>query len=199
MSRIYLSENSYIVIDKLPDYLIEYANSVFDEMCKLRPEVSKVLVGIDKKELISERGHASYLNTPKFNKDVTKSYMFSGYDTSKNNDPLPKVFEPFYDYLKDKYNQVVVNWYTNGDEFIPLHSDCEVGFKPNADIAIVSFGCTRPFVLKSRSDNRESLKVHLTNGSILYMCGKTQDEYRHGISKDDTKEKRISITFRSFI
>lgn len=199
MSRIDLSENSYVVIDKLPAYLIEYANSVFDEMYSLRPSESRVLVGVDKKELVSNRGHASYLNTPPLNKDVEKSYMFSGYDTSQNNNPLPKVFEPFYEYVKDKYNQVVINWYANGTENIPCHSDCEVGFKPNADIAIFSFGCTRPFILKSRSDTRESIKIHLTHGSILYMCGKTQDEYRHGIHKDNTQDRRISITFRSFI
>ena len=40
--------------------------------------------------------------------------MYSGFDTTKNNDELPEVFRPFYEYMRTKdanYNQAVINWY----------------------------------------------------------------------------------------
>jgi alkylated DNA repair dioxygenase AlkB len=206
---IRLSDESYLLISKLPEHLINYTNEYFDKMYSLRPEISKVLVGPEKNEVITERRHASYLNTPSLVLDTEKSYMFSGMDTSNNNQDLPEIFKPLMKYMNEKrddskfpkfpeYNQVVVNWYENGNEYIPFHSDCETGFADNANVAIISLGSTRTFELVKKTPLQETTSLPCEHGTIIYMCGDTQKQFRHGIRKDECEGRRISISFRSF-
>jgi hypothetical protein len=206
---IQLSDESYLLINKLPEHLINYTNEYFDKMYSLRPEISKVLVGPDKDEVITERRHTSYLNTPPLVLGTDKSYMFSGMDTSNNNQDLPEVFKPLLEYINEnrnhldfpkfpEYNQVVVNWYENGNEYIPFHSDCETGFADNANVAIISLGSTRIFELVRKTPLKETTSLPCEHGTIVYMCGDTQKQFRHGIRKDDCEGRRMSVSFRSF-
>lgn len=194
--RFELSEKSTVYVDQLPPHLVEYANAAFDKMYALRPDESKVWIGPEKVETKSERAHASYLRTPPLLKDVKKSYMFDNL-----NPELPSEFIPIKQYFGQHYNQVVVNWYRDGNEFIPMHGDCEHGFAPGADVVVVSLGATRIFKLEARDPNGKIayLGIPCPTGTIIRMRGETQKEYRHGVDKDDTSQRRISITLRSFL
>jgi alkylated DNA repair dioxygenase AlkB len=207
-----LSKTSKIIESYLPDLLIEYATKHFDDLYKHRPEkYGVVLVGHDKEEKTCDRSFKSYLKTPPLDDSCSKSYMFSGKDQSANQEDLPEKFKPFLDYMKTinpNYNQVVVNYYSGGKEYIPLHSDCELGMISGADIAMINLDNSnsqeehRIFQLK-RTEARKDVSIQqlgilLKHGMILQMCGDTQKQYKHGVNKDSTTYKRISITFRQF-
>ncbi len=141
---IKLSERSSLALIRLPDALAKQCKERFEEMYAHRPvRENTVLVGHDKREVKCNRRVRSYMNTPKFDPAVQKSYMFSGWaDRDEVNEPLPEVFQPLLDYVNSegtvKYNQVVVNFYENGSESIPPHGDCEAGMVPGAPIIILS-------------------------------------------------------------
>lgn len=74
--------------------------------------------------------------------------MFAGKDATSIRDPLPDAFLPFLEHVNRNgadYNQVVINWYKDGQDYTPQHSDCEEGMKESADIVIVSLGDERQF------------------------------------------------------
>lgn len=128
---------------------------------------------------------------------------------------LPLKFQVYLDFLnqkedQDKYNQVIVNWYANGNDFIAAHSDCEVGMKPEAGISIItlcedinSFRELR-FTAKNLKDIENDniykhVKIETSHGSIITMHGDIQKKFRHKIPKSiGLNSSRISLTFRKF-
>jgi hypothetical protein len=199
-----LTPNTSILIDKI-DTPFD-----FDKLYNLRPcQKTKILHGFDKTEKDVNRYHKSYMNSPSIHKNLNSSYMFSGHDTSSNNDPLPEEFIPFLDYINRdqivKYNQVTINWYENGRDHIAYHSDCEYNMVPDYDIAMINLDNRDPsdnkyriFRLKNK-DTGDKCDIKCKNGMIIKMMSKCQEEFRHGVPKDDTEYKRISITFRKYI
>jgi alkylated DNA repair dioxygenase AlkB len=137
--------------------------------------------------------------------------MFSGIDDSHINDPLPELFQPYYDFMISKdsrYNQVVINWY-DPESSIPLHSDCAVGMVENYTISMLNINTpseeiatnrtNRTFKLKSRKhhDNLyNKVEIILCNGILVTMGGNTQNCYTHGVSTG--KQSRISFSCRQF-
>ena len=194
----------------LPESLILQLRDVFPKMYALRPEAPcKVLVGPNKRVEVTERAHKSYLKTPPYDAANPKSYMFAGLeDQAKVNDDLPEVFQPILDWLNQDavmpFNQVVVNWYKDGTEYIPMHSDCETGMVPGASIVVVNLeepntSFPRLFTLESRSGTQPKLELRLKHGMVIRMLGDTQKEYRHGVCKDGTMHKRMSMIMRSYL
>ncbi|CAD0106372.1 unnamed protein product [Aureobasidium uvarum] len=204
--RINLSEDgaSYIIMDTLPEDLKTYATDTFDTLFDLHPE-ERGKVQMQTGEVESPRWHKSYLNTPIHDPALHYSYMFSGKNDPANRDPLPNALLPFLNYVnRDNagYNQVVINWYKDGQDFTAQHSDCEVGMEEGADIVIISLGDERVLKIRAKHlehlEHGEALKVPLPHGSVLTMGGHTQKLFRHGVPKSDSEEPRISITFRRF-
>ena len=191
-SKCELSKNSWLVVGRLSEENATKALENFDAMYALRPKESRVLVGTEKVETVSNRGHASYGCTPMDPTKPRKSYMFSGWDVSRNTDPLPEVFAPA---KLEGFNQYVVNWYDGGDD-IPMHSDCVEGMVPGASIAIVSLGAPRTLHFVSRDSPRHGIALRVDHGSVVYMCGDTQKEFRHGVQAGEGK--RISVTQRIY-
>jgi alkylated DNA repair dioxygenase AlkB len=211
MRRLYLTENEDSWVDALmlPSELIKYARSEYLKLFNLHPEKKgKVLVfnketkEHEEKEIY--RYFESYLNTPKFDPSVSKSYMFSGLGTEDITKPLPKEFEPFYNEFKD-YNQIVINWY-NAEDYIEPHSDCTAKMVENSSIALVNLNESddhtknRKFKLKAKDKDKvlfDDLEYSLNHGLCIIMGGKTQEYYRHSVGKGE--ESRISITLRNMI
>jgi len=188
----------------------------FNKMFNLHPnERHKIIMHLN--EVNVNRWQQSYLKTPEYELDTLKhqSYMYSGFDTSTNNNQLPDLFQKYYDYMKstnDKYNQVVVNWYENENDHIAYHSDCEIGMIPNAEISIISLYEKMDDNLKNYRvfsiipKNKEVTALHekiniiLRPDIIITMCGQTQKEFKHGIEQTENKVvPRISISFRQFV
>ena len=206
------SGTSYIYISYLPESLINYSNLQFNEMWNLHPK-DKHRIIMYEKEVEVNRYSKSYLNTyTDLSHTKHSSYMYSGFDTSLNNEQLPPIFDSIFEYIKTKdsnYNQVIVNWYEDGEDYISQHSDCCRGMIEDYKICIVSF--YSPLHPNKKEEEARTLKllpksftislkseynIPLTNGMILEMCGNTQEEFTHGINKERNKSKRISISFR---
>lgn len=209
------SKSAWIEVARLPDDLSTYAQSNFDTLFQLHPaERGKVIMGqnCNHNETESPRWHASYLNTPKWDKLLEASYMFSGVKGShmpKKID-LPQEFSPFFDYMTQigKYNQVVANWYKDGNDFIAYHSDYSYGMPKDTDVAILSLYDNpddfRVFSIKAKHNETfddvlfERIDLKVRHGCILFMCGDTQQKFRHGLPKMDTQSRRLSLTFRYY-
>ena len=218
--RLNESGSSYIKIDFLPDELKKVGSDTFIAMWNLHP-TNKHKIIINNAEVPVYRYSQSYLNTPtNLSHTVYSSYMYSGFDIANNNLDLPKEFNPFYEHMKkldDKYNQVIANWYENEQDYIAPHSDCTKSMIKDADISIISFyhdtdpNNFRYLNIKPKKDkdkDKDSLfakfKIRLDHGSIITMCGKTQEDFVHGIAKNDDehikklmpKGQRLSLSFR---
>lgn len=96
------------------------------------------------------------------------------------------------------FNGALLNFYRDGNDSMSWHSDDERSLGINPVIASVSFGATRAFKLRHRSDRSiKPLDLALTAGSLLIMSGETQHHWQHQLPK--TKKatgERINITFR---
>jgi alkylated DNA repair dioxygenase AlkB len=135
---------------------MDYSDNNFESLFDLKPEkysevtIKRTLPTDDQNthfSIVSHRYHKSYLNTPKFDDKRHKNYMFKGLN-EENDKNLPKEFQPFYDYIRKfdpDYNQVTINWFENGLDFIPNHIDCQVDLVENSNIVTISLGCERTF------------------------------------------------------
>lgn len=210
------SGSAYITLSYIPEHLIELASNTFDEMFSLHPEQRHNIIMYNKNVEVN-RYSQSYLNTPTdLSHTSSSSYMYSGFDTSSNNSELPELFNPYYQYmlsLTPQYNQVIANWYENGDS-IACHADCVKYMIPNASIAVMSLYKTDDGIRtleilpkSSRKDTSvyEKLCIPLTSGLLVIMHGKMQKEFVHGIPPldlDDSVEKdmrRLSLSFRQMV
>lgn len=93
-------------------------------------------------------------------------------------------------------NAVLLNWYRDGRDSISAHSDDEADMVPEAPIVCLSLGAARTLVFRHKRDKR-TVKVTLTNGSVLVMQGSCQRDWTHAIPKETSGGDRISLTFRT--
>jgi alkylated DNA repair dioxygenase AlkB len=194
---IHLSDRSFLTSSKLPDSLMKYAETNFDNFMAMRPDSSRVIMF--NKNVESPRLHMSYLCTPEFS-NPNYSYMFCGLNEAHDHE-LPAIFQPFLDYVnqdeKIPYNQVTINWYRDGNDYIEYHSDY-TDHMAATDVLVLSLGATRRFDLKSKALSKRIWSSPLHHGDILIMHGDTQKEFRHRVPKEPQASARISITFRKY-
>ncbi|WP_342115842.1 alpha-ketoglutarate-dependent dioxygenase AlkB family protein [Pseudoduganella sp. OTU4001] len=98
-----------------------------------------------------------------------------------------------------RFNSVLLNHYRNEQDSMGFHSDDEPELGREPAIASVSFGDSRTFILKHKKQAK-TVKIDLTDGSLLLMAGKLQHNWRHGINKErQPRGARINLTFRLII
>lgn len=98
-----------------------------------------------------------------------------------------------------RFNSVLLNYYRDERDSMGMHSDAEPELGPEPAIASVSFGATRTFILKHKR-NKRTVKLNLTDGSLLLMTGQTQKNWLHGINKEaKAKGPRVNLTFRYIV
>ena len=99
------------------------------------------------------------------------------------------------------FNGVLANCYRNGNDSVGWHSDDEPEWGRDPVIASVSFGATRDFVLKPRSnDDRRPVTIALTHGSLLLMGRGSQTHWQHQLPKRRRVDaSRINLTFRNLL
>lgn len=97
------------------------------------------------------------------------------------------------------YNGMLVNWYRNGNDYIGPHSDDESELTPGSNIYSFTFGATRDFVFKHKTDGRRVV-CPLADNTMLIMGGTTQQFWRHSVPKRaKCTESRVNVTIRSFV
>lgn len=130
-----------------------------------------------------------------------KAYAYSGLQLQ------PTPFTPLLVTLRDAveaatghaFNSVLLNCYRNERDSMGMHSDDEPALGPRPAIASLSFGEARTFILKHKH-TRQTVRVPLTDGSLLLMAGDTQQFWLHGINKmTKSLQARINLTFRNIV
>jgi alkylated DNA repair dioxygenase AlkB len=131
--------------------------------------------------------------------DAGRSYTYSG--ITMNPEPwtpeLLQVRRRVETVAGIVFNSVLLNLYRNERDSVGWHSDDEPALGGNPVIASVSFGATRRFQFKHKSDPEQRASVDLTHGSLLLMRGPTQHFWKHQIPKSSRPHgPRINLTFR---
>ena len=130
-----------------------------------------------------------------------KAYAYSGLRLQ------PTPFTPLLVTLRDAveaatghaFNSVLLNYYRNERDSMGMHSDDEPALGPRPAIASLSFGEARTFILQHKH-TRQTVRVPLTDGSLLLMAGDTQQNWLHGINKmTKSLQARINLTFRKIV
>lgn len=126
------------------------------------------------------------------------SYTYSGLTLQ----PLP--LTPLLEQLRaaveqatgQRYNSVLLNYYRDGADSMGMHSDDEPELGPQPVVASLSYGATRTFILRHKRSKR-TVKLDLTDGSLLLMAGALQAHWLHGINKTaKVVGPRLNLTFR---
>ncbi|XP_002878604.2 DNA oxidative demethylase ALKBH2 [Arabidopsis lyrata subsp. lyrata] len=134
--------------------------------------------------------------------------------------PLKEILDAIYKALPgSRFNSLLLNRYKGASDYVAWHADDEKIYGPTPEIASVSFGCERDFVLKKkkheefsqektgdggpakkrlkRSSREDQQSLTLKHGSLLVMRGYTQRDWIHSVPKRAKAEgTRINLTFR---
>ena len=95
-------------------------------------------------------------------------------------------------------NSALVNLYRDGSDNMGWHSDDEKSLGPQPQIASLSLGASRRFVLRDKNTKKEKREVLLHNGSLLLMLGDVQLTWQHSLPKSaKVRNPRINLTFRN--
>lgn len=98
------------------------------------------------------------------------------------------------------FNSVLLNQYRDGNDKMGWHSDNEKELGKNPIIASLSLGATRFFDLKHKRIKSLKKRLELPAGSLLIMCGSTQENWLHQVPQQKkVKDSRINLTFRRVI
>ncbi|OON59458.1 alpha-ketoglutarate-dependent dioxygenase AlkB [Massilia sp. KIM] len=128
-------------------------------------------------------------------------YRYSGLSLAPA--PLTPLLETLRGAVQDvtghHFNSVLLNYYRNGQDSMGMHADDEASLGPAPVIASLSFGATRTFILRHKR-SKQTLKMDLSDGSLLLMSGGTQIHWLHGINKTAKPVgPRVNLTFRKII
>ncbi|KAL6596578.1 hypothetical protein ACP70R_047221 [Stipagrostis hirtigluma subsp. patula] len=130
---------------------------------------------------------------------------------------LKDILKAVHEALPGSYfNSLLLNRYKTGSDYVSWHADDEPLYGPTPEIASVTLGCEREFLLRKKptksqgaSGSREApakrLKIApqqqhsflLKHGSLLVMRGYTQRDWHHSVPKRaKASSPRINLTFR---
>ncbi|XP_073010892.1 uncharacterized protein [Typha latifolia] len=126
--------------------------------------------------------------------------------------PLKDILNAVREALPGSYfNSLVLNRYKSGSDYVSWHSDDEQLYGPTPEIASVTFGCEREFLLRRRPAKSQGQSLGkrskvslpdqrsfvLKHGSLLVMRGYTQRDWLHSVPKRaKAASARINLTFR---
>lgn len=141
------------------------------------------------------RKYQSYGVSPSF-QETGKSYMFNN-----QSDLIPNELQSYLAFaqsLNPNYNNIYVNWYDSGENYIEPHSDCTYQLIPNSTIIIINLNegaYERTFKIQHKNGG-EIREIKLSHGKCLMFNSKEQENYRHWVDQENTNEGRISVTLR---
>jgi alkylated DNA repair dioxygenase AlkB len=133
------------------------------------------------------------------------AYTYSGLTLPPSPWPEPvqrlreQVEEAVFGVSKGQFGGVLANLYRDGRDAMGLHADDEPELLPDAEIASVSLGAERRFVLKLRDASVAPYELRPAHGSLLVMAGTLQRHWRHGVPREArVAAPRINLTFRQY-
>lgn len=93
------------------------------------------------------------------------------------------------------FSQIGANLYRDGADGVAWHGDRVARERPEAVVALVSLGATRPLRLRP-SGGGASVSFPLASGDLLVMGGTCQRTWQHSVPKTTASGPRISVQFR---
>ncbi len=139
---------------------------------------------------------------PMYDKVVTAPRMIAWYGAGENALPWTPILSELRLQVEKEtglqFNAVLLNLYRNGNDSVAWHSDKEHRTGSNPNIASVTFGQTRPFKFRHKTNKEvRQVEIPLHHGTLLLMSGTTNAFWEHHIPKS-AKEMlpRINLTFR---
>ena len=126
-------------------------------------------------------------------------YQYSGLKLSPQSmgENLRKLKKKIEDYWSIRCNSVLLNLYRDGEDCNGWHRDNEPELGSNPNIASLSLGETRDFLVKHRFQKDRRLKLSLQAGSCLLMSGEMQSYWLHSLPRrKKVNSPRINLTFR---
>lgn len=146
---------------------------------------------------------------PMYDKIVTAPRMIAWYGEQEEDNENTFAWTPELLELRSKvehetglkFNAVLLNLYRDGNDSVAWHSDKEHRIGRNPNIASVTFGQTRPFRFRHKTNKEiEQLEIPLHHGTLLLMSGSTNTFWEHHIPKSaKSLLPRINLTFRQVI
>ena len=95
------------------------------------------------------------------------------------------------------FNALLINRY-EGTSGVGWHSDDDPWLGTNFIVPSLSFGATREFQLRPKSDKKNVKSVKLENGSLIIMEEGCQENWQHQIPKRN-RNLRYNLTFRNIL
>lgn len=93
------------------------------------------------------------------------------------------------------FTQVGANLYRDGADGVAWHGDRVARERPEAVVALVALGATRPLRLRPTGGGA-SVAFPLASGDLLVMGGACQRTWQHSVPKTAASGPRISVQFR---
>jgi len=190
-----LTDESWLDFGSIPPKLFP-SHEAFGELWDLHPDTHhEVMI----------RGTPTPI--PRYQQAYLRDYRFTG-STSKADPEVPESLVPYLKWANalgyGEFNQLLVNWYEDGNNYIGPHADDTrplVKDSPIITITLCDKGLPRKF--RVRKDKEIVLDYDTLNGAVLVMGGKFQKELKHEIVKINGKKaeqagRRISVTLRQF-
>lgn len=133
--------------------------------------------------------------------DAGCDYLYSGLFIRAL--PWPKYLQKLRDKLQRDFglgsNGVLVNRYADGQDCMGAHSDDEPEIASGTDIASISLGASRDFVIKHKH-SKVKYTISLHSGDLLIMHWPMQQDWLHSVPKRlKVTEPRWNYTFRLLI
>jgi len=164
----------------------------FEDLWKLQPPEKDTFIFFGK-ETTFPRKHQSF----------GADYVFSGKKHVALSVPdILKPVKEFFDKEYGHFDQVLVNWYANGLDYISKHKDDEKQIVKDSPIVSISLGQERKFRIR---DSKEKIfkDIDMVDNIVLVMGGEFQQHFFHEVppvrgKKGETLGPRINITLRQF-
>ena len=99
------------------------------------------------------------------------------------------------EYYGPRFSQIGANLYRHGADGVAWHGDRVSRERPEAVVALVSLGATRPLRLRPTGGGA-SVSFPLASGDLLVMGGSCQRTWQHSVPKVAASGPRISVQFR---
>ena len=166
----------------------------------------------------AHRYHASFGITPcKYDKD--SNYMF-GLNLNGSKTEIPNELKSIHQYVCKKfnceYNQVIINWFEDGNDYIPNHKDYIHNLNLTSGVISVSLMDNnnqnydtkkRKLIIKTLKTKEETHHIDLEHKTIVCLKNDFLTEYSHGVpptklisesGKRLSVPRRISLSFRKY-
>jgi alkylated DNA repair dioxygenase AlkB len=110
-------------------------------------------------------------------------------------DDLRAMAQVLSDRYRVRFSQIGVNLYRDGTDSVAWHGDRVARELPEAVVALVSLGASRPFRLRPTGGG-PSVLYRPGPGDLLVMGGSCQRTWQHAVPKSRGVGPRISVQFR---